>query len=182
MRYASLLSVTAMLLAGCNPVQVTTTVAPDAHLANVRTFRVLNVPPRRAGISALPNDPMLDNSITNRALRDHLSNAFVARGYVLDATNPDFTVAYYTSRHGELDVSAWDYGYPGRWGGWRARPGMVEVRSFTEGTIIVDVVNAATHELIWRGRGVSEVSDDPELYAQDLERAVKEIVKRFPAR
>ena len=182
MRIAPLLAVATLLLTACNPVSVTTTVAPDASLASFRTFKVLNVPPRRAGLASLPNDPMLDNSITNRALRDHLTNAFIARGYSVDQPNPDFTVAYYASRRGELDVTAWDYGYPGRWGGWRGGPGMVAVRPFTEGTVIVDVVNPKTHELVWRGRGMSEVSDDPALYAGNLDRAVREIVKRFPAR
>jgi hypothetical protein len=182
MRTTPFLAVAALLLSACNPVRVTTMVAPDANLSSYRTFRMLNVPPRRAGAAALPNDPMLDNSITNRALREHLVNAFTARGYTLDQANPDFTVAYYASRRGQLDVTAWDYGYPGRWGGWRGGPGLAEMRSFTEGTVIVDVVNPKTHELVWRGRGVSEVSDDPGIYAQNLNRAVKEIVKRFPAR
>jgi hypothetical protein len=181
MRTAPLVAA-AVLLAACNPVRVTTMVAPDANLASFRTFRVMNVPPRRAGASQIPNDPMLDNSITNRALRHDLDSAFTARGYAIDQANPDFTVAYYASRRGELDVTAWDYGYPGRWGGWRGRPGLVEVTPFTEGTVIVDVVNPKTHELVWRGRGVSDVSDDPMEYSKNVDRAVREIVKRFPAR
>ena len=182
MRIAPMVAAAAVLLAACNPVSVSTSVAPDANLRSLHTFRVLNVPPRRAVAAALENDPMLDNGIVNRRLREHLANAFSAKGYVVDQANPDFTVAYYASRRGQLDVTAWDYGYPGRWGGWREGPGRVEVRPFVEGTVIVDVVNPKTHELVWRGRGVSDVSDDPETYAQNLNRTVKEIVKRFPTR
>jgi hypothetical protein len=182
MRTAPLFVAAAVLLAACNPISVTTMVAPDANLASLRTFRVLNVPTRRVAGSEIPNDPMLENSITNRALRNHLVNAFSAHGYTLDPANPDFTVAFYASRRGELDVTAWDYGYPGRWGGWRGGPGMVAARPFVEGTVIVDVVNPKTHELVWRGRGMSDVSDDPESYAANLNRTVIEIVKRFPTR
>jgi hypothetical protein len=180
MRIAPLLTA-AVLLAACNPIRVSTVVAPDANFANFRTFKVLDVPPRRGGAPLTANDPMLNNSITNRALRQHLATAFAERGYTPDPANPDFTVAYYASLRGELDVTAWDYGYRGRWGGFREEPGYV-VTPYLQGTVIVDVVNPRTHELVWRGRGVSDVSDDPETYAQNLKRSVGEIVKRFPAR
>jgi hypothetical protein len=180
MRIAPWLTVLTVALAACSPVRVTTTVAPDANFGGFRTFKVLDVPARRGAARSIANDPMLDNSITNRALRQHLANAFMARNYTVDQVNPDFTVAYYASRRGELDVREYDYGYPGRWGGWRDRGG-VEVRPYIEGTVIVDVVNPKTHELVWRGRGVSDVSDDPETYAQNLNRAIGAIVKKFPA-
>jgi hypothetical protein len=182
-RTAPILVAAGLLLAACNPISVSTMVAPDANLGSFRTFKVLNVPARRtAAAQALQNDPMFENSISNRAIHNHLTAAFASRGYAVDEANPDFTVAYYASRRGRLDVTAWDYGYPGRWGGWRGGPGVVEVTPFVEGTVIVDVVNPKTHELVWRGRGVSDVSDDPETYAQNLNRTVKEIVKRFPGR
>jgi hypothetical protein len=182
-RTVPFLAAAGLLLAACNPISVSTMVAPDASFAGLRTFKVLTVPPRRtAAVRALENDPMFENSISNRAIRNHLTTAFSARGYRVDDANPDFTVAYYASRRGRLDVTAWDYGYPGRWGGWRGGPGIVAVTPFVEGTVIVDVVNPKTHELIWRGRGVSDVSDDPETYTQNLNRTVREIVKRFPGR
>jgi hypothetical protein len=171
------------VLAACNPIRVSTMMAPDANLGSLRTFKMMNVPPRRTVVvRPLENDPMFENSISNRAIQVQLTAAFSARGYVMNDANPDFTVAYYASRRGRLDVSAWDYGYPGRWGGWRGGPGIMEVTPFVEGTVIVDVVNPKTHELVWRGRGVSTVSDDPETYANDLNRTVREIVKRFPGR
>jgi hypothetical protein len=182
MRAARWLLPLTIVLAACSSVRVTTVVSPDANFGVLHTFKVLNVPLRRGTVSAAPTDPMLDNSINNRVLRQHLTNAFTSRGYAVDAANPDFTVAYYASLHGQLDVTAWDYGYPGRWGGWRERPGMVAVEPYVEGTVIIDVVDAKSHELVWRGRGVSDVSDNPETYSQSLNRTVMDIVKKFPAR
>ena len=181
MRTSPLLAIAAVLMAACNPIQVSTSIASDANLSGYHTFRVLNLPPRRSGLPSVTNDPMLETSVSNRALRQHLANAFIARGYAVNEANPDFTVAYYASRRGKLDVTAWDYGYPGRWGGWRGDR-VVTVDPYVEGTVIVDVVNPKTNELLWRGRGVSDVSDDPETYAQNLNRTVKEIVARFPGR
>ena len=182
MRISPLLAVAAVVFAACNPVHVTTSVAPDANLSRYHTFRVLNLPARRSGLPSETNDPMLETSVSNHALREHLAKAFTSRGYGVSETNPDFTVAYYASRRGKLDVTAWDYGYPGRWGGWRGDGRVVSVEPYVEGTVIVDVVDAKTHELVWRGRGVSDISDEPETYGQNLNRTVKDIVARFPGR
>ncbi len=181
MRISPLLAVVAIAFAACNPVHVTTSAAPGSNLSSYRTFRVLKLPAARAGLPTINNDPMLETSVSSRSLREHLANAFIARGYAVNEENPDFTVAYYASRRGKLDVTAYNYGYPGRWGGWRGGERVVSVEPYVEGTVIVDVVNAKTHELVWRGRGVSDISDEPETYGQNLNRTVKDIVARFPA-
>ncbi len=77
-------------------------------------------------------------------------------------------------------MSLWDYGYPGRWGGWRGGPTYI-ARPYTEGTIIIDVVDARTKALLWRGRGRSATSDDPMEFQKSIRHAVLAIVKKFPA-
>jgi hypothetical protein len=158
--------------------RVSTTVSPAANLTGLMRFRVLTPPSRRDGRQAA-DDPMLVNSITNRALHEQVTQAFRLRGYVLDERNADFTVAYYASARERLDVTLWDYGYAPRWGGWGRRPGYT-ARPFTEGTLIVDVVDARTSELLWRGRASAEVSDEPAAFRARLREAVDRIVSRFP--
>jgi uncharacterized protein DUF4136 len=180
MRSRLLFAALAAVLVACgSAVRVNTSVAPNANFSSLRAFRVMSPPARRDNRSIPAEHPMLDNSIINRSLRADLVSAFQARGYGLDPTDPDFTVAYYASTREKLDVTAWDYGYPGRWGGWRART-EYEVRPFTEGTVIVDVVDARTRDLLWRGQGVSVVSDDPETYMKNIRSTVTAIVEKFP--
>jgi hypothetical protein len=166
----------ALTTSACAPsVNVRTQVAPDASLAGRRTFTILPVPPRRVDVaSAASDDPMLATSITNRALVDDLTRAFQARGYVLSA-NPDFTVAYYASTREKLDITTWNYGYS-----WRRWPRYADVTQYTEGTVIVDVIDPATKELLWRGQGVSAVSNDPAKYTRDLDKTVTAILNKFP--
>ena len=164
----------------CGPsIHVNVLASPEANFAGLHTFRILQVPQRRRGNPNVPNDPMLVNSISYRALRQALRSEFEKRGYTVAEEQPDFTVAYYAAAREKLDVTVWDYGY-----GWRPRwgPGRVaSVDTYTQGTVIVDVVDPATHELLWRGRGVSAVSDDPDQYAKDLQEAAAAIVAHFPA-
>ncbi len=48
--------------------------------------------------------------------------------------------------------------------------------------MIVDVVDPSSHELLWRGQGRAQVSDDPDKYASQLETAVDKIIAKFPER
>ena len=110
---------------------------------------------------------MLVNSISNRALRADLAQEFAGLGYVASDSNPDFCVAYYASTNQKLDVTYWDYGYAWRprwWSGWGRRWGRgwggdwgiqsgPAVTQYTEGTVIVDVIDPKTKDLLWRGQG-----------------------------
>jgi hypothetical protein len=193
-------------LTGCSSggggVQVRTSVEPDANLAGLHSFYVLTAPPRSANAPLPATDPMLDNSITNRALRGDLTTALESRGYAPTARQgADFLVAYYAGTSQKLDTTywgptfdpGWRYQYRGRrgwawpyygapyygvmnpWGGQRAT-----VTSSTQGQVIVDLTDAKTNELIWRGQGVEPVSSDPNQYASDLEGVVNAIVAKFP--
>ena len=178
-----LAAVTALALAtvsACGPsIRVTTTIAPSVSFASLHKFRILT-PPARSDGRRVPDDPMLVNSITNQALLSSITDAFIARGYALDPTAPDFTIAYYASARERLNVSLWNYGYPGRWwGGWYPRAGYV-VTPYTEGSVVIDVVDPKTRDLLWRGRGEAAMSDDPAEFQRHLRNAVQAIVQRFP--
>src|SRR5260370_15645971 len=132
MRMTQLLTAAAAFsLAACaSGIQVRTAGTHDASLNGLGSFRVLPTPkPKIAGAASSTNDPMLVNSISNRALRSDLAQEFTGLGYVQTDTNPDFCVAYYASTKQQLDVTYWDYGYrwqPGWWGGSgpRSVPGL----------------------------------------------------------
>ena len=182
----------------CAPrVAVRTTESPTADLSAFRTFHILAPPARRADAPALPqSDPMLDNSITNQALRQDLRQALEGRGYAPAPTrDADVLVAYYAGTREKLDTTYWNpgpyrysyWGFRDRWAwpyyGW-AGPAvaLARVQESTQGTVIVDLIDARTQQLAWRGQGVATVSDDPSDYAKQIARAVDDVVKRLPAR
>src|SRR4030088_1450209 len=194
-------------ISGCSSgggVQVRTSVEPSANLAGLHTFYVLPAPTRSANAPLPANDPMLDNSITNRALCADLKTALQSRGYIpTSRQGADFLVAYYAGTSQKLDTTywgptfdpGWRYQYRGRrgwawpyygasyygygmanpWGGQR-----MSVSSSTQGQVIVDLTDPKTNELIWRGQGVEPVSTDPTQYANQLQGVVNAIVARFP--
>lgn len=167
------------LLVGCGPrIEVRTMAAPNAGFSGLHGFRMLQGPTRRDGRSAPADDPMIGNSIANRALRAQIEKSFVERGYEPSVGAADFAVAFYASAREKLDVTEWDYGYPffPRWG----RPTQQWVTTYTEGTVIIDVVRATDRALFWRGEGHTKLTDDPNENLERLENAARAIVAKFP--
>jgi hypothetical protein len=172
----------ALVAAGCGrSIEVRTMAAPDAGLSTLHTFRMLSGPARRDGRAATgADDPMINNSIANRAIRAPIVKAFQDLGYTIDERNPDFAVAFYASAREKLDVTVWDYGYP-FYPGWSRYPRPTQtVTPYTEGSLIVDVINPSTRGLLWRGEGKAVLSDDLSENVKQLAKAAEAIVARFP--
>jgi len=190
MRSILLITAAALSMAACAPdIRVRTSVAPDAQLSELKTFRVLAPPHRRPDAPALAaTDPMIDNSITNRELRGDLTRALEGKGYAVNRDNPNFVVAYYVGTKQKMDTTYWEpepmyrYRYWGRpsWAWpWYGAP-IAEVQEYTQGSVIVDVVDAKTNQLVWRGQGTAPVSNDPNKYEKELEKTLSAVLKKFP--
>jgi hypothetical protein len=50
----------------------------------------------------------------------------------------------------------------------------------TEGTLVVDVTDAKTDQLVWRGSVTGNINDTSSLQKQ-IDKAVKAILKKYPA-
>ncbi|MDB4911508.1 MAG: uncharacterized protein JWO39_2331 [Gemmatimonadetes bacterium] len=184
---------------GCSErVAVASSHADDAKLSTYHTFAMMTVPPRAtandsgsagdtsvrsgdvkdssgAGDSSVTRmDPMLASSPVGEAIRSDIVHSFAGRGY-RESSAPDFLVAYYAGTGHIIDVRAYPYDYSGL-----SSSGRVDLRDYPAGTVIVDVVDASTKKLVWRGQGVSKIPNDPELYAHQLAVAVKDIIAQFP--
>lgn len=155
--------------------------APAASLSTLHTFRMLPGPARRDGRAATgADDPMINNSIANRAIRERIRKAFEDGGYTVDERNPDFAVAFYATAREKLDVTTWDYGYPFMPGWPRYPRQMPVVTQYTEGSVIIDVVKPITRELLWRGEGKAQLSNDVSENVKQLAKAAEVIVSKFP--
>lgn len=174
-----------LLVAGCgSSIDVRTIASPDASFPSLHSFRMLAGPARRDGrpIANDDDDPMIANSIANRALHDEIQKSFQDRGYTLTTDGADFGVAFYASARQKLDINTWDYGYPYTPGfppHGLLRP-MQTVTEYTEGTVIVDVVRLDNHQLLWRGMGVAALDDNPTLDLKQLQKTAVAIVAKFP--
>jgi hypothetical protein len=54
------------------------------------------------------------------------------------------------------------------------------VTQYTEGSVIIDIVKPGSQQLLWRGEGKAQLSDDPSENVQQLAKAAEAIVAKFP--
>ncbi len=172
-------------LGACGPnVMVRTVSAPEAGaLTGRRTFRVVEAPTATNGDSYGINDPMIDNSITSRAVREQIKTAFEARGYRFSDTDADFEIRYNATIAPILDIRGYNYNGNGAYGYCCPSDGFNYVRAvgtYDRSTVIIDAVDPKSDKLLWRGQGTTDVYTDPKRYMKELRSAVKEVAKKFP--
>jgi hypothetical protein len=159
-----------LVIAGCAPAtDVRTVTAPDPALNTLRTFQV--VPANR-------DDPYI-----NRALGAEITAELAHRGYFATATSPDVLVEYGTAAPELLDPTDWGYEYPWRpanWRGWGPGPNDPTQAELENGAVVIDVLDARTRHLLWRGHAVADVSADAHTHVKNLDEAVTAILNRFP--
>jgi hypothetical protein len=167
----------ALMSSACHHnIEVTTVSAPGVSFAGRTTFRILT--PRYRGTTPLAaNDPMVENSITYQALRDEIRRAFESKGYRYSPQSASLDVAYYVTTQPVVDFRTWDYGYT--WTGFPLT--RTDVVQYEQGTVVIDVIDPATHQLLWRGQGAAPVDRDPDKYIDTLRKAVDAVVDKFPS-
>src|SRR5579862_2670047 len=160
-------------------VAVRSGVAPAAYLVRLRNFAILQ-PAGRVN-AANSSDPILHNPATLHVVSYELLLAFQSRGYFADTAAADFDVAYYVESRWPMDTTVFQYGYPfAPYSWWPDDPKLVHpTRADTEATIVVDVVNPKTKNLLWRGQGTVRVTANEARYEEDLKKAVDAIADQF---
>ena len=82
----------------------------------------------------------------------------------------------------QLDINYWGYGYPSHWYWdpyWGGGSTTTTVRTYTQGTFIIDIWDAKEGTIVWRGTAVAAVSENPEKNLKKMEKAVRKMVKKW---
>jgi len=128
---------------------------------------------------ALPTgDPRLDR---NPFFKDHFEGAvekqLILRGLEHADANPDLLIHYHISINRRIDVNRTDTTFGYCTNGDCNTP----IVEFEAGTMVLDIMDARTNRLLWRGWAQHSIGD--ELENQDhLARRINEAVKRMLAR
>jgi hypothetical protein len=118
------------------------------------------------------------NQITDGNITSIIDGLLAAKGYVKKTADPvDLLVGYGTTIQQQQEI----VGYGG--GGFRfGGMGMAETQTIQNGTILLDIDDAAAKTLIWRGT-VTETLDpssNPDTNYKHLKEALTKLVKNFP--
>jgi hypothetical protein len=163
------------VLAACSAVTVTTDFDPSTAFDKYHTYALQE---SKEGQQLSPS--------SEKAFRDAIHINLAAHGIREATDNADLSVLRYVSTKEKTVVYqsygfGYDYGYGfGRYGAWTGVPrNYTDVSQYTEGTLIIDFVDAKTRKLVFRGIGKGTLGD-PQTNAQRISEAVQKIILEFP--
>lgn len=112
-----------------------------------------------------------------------IESQLVAKGMTrVDATaNPDVLVAYHASFDKNLQINAYSSGWGGpRFGGLRS--GTATTQEILTGTLVVDMVDASTKSIVWRGVASADINvgAKPEKREKNINKTAQKLFKNYP--
>ena len=127
------------------------------------------------------------NPFMHSLIKNLLAAELATSGLIEVTTNPDVYITYYGSTETEVQLRTDSYGYSyggygmGGWGYYgygSAGPVSSTTRQveIQHGTLVVDIWDAATQELVWRGTVTDVMSSDPEKNEKLVTKAIAKLV------
>lgn len=151
----------------------------SASFAQYATFAWL--PPTHSKEDVSISHPVLDSPLLAGRVKQAVTSKLREKGFQPVEADPDFFVTYHTAQ-GEREYrgSYLQLGF-GRFGPRLGSAIAVDMwpRSFKEGTLIIDIVDGGTGELVWRGWRDTELTRR-NFDAARVHRAVDFILSAFP--
>ncbi|NIR50463.1 DUF4136 domain-containing protein [candidate division KSB1 bacterium] len=161
-----------LFLLSCASLKVKTVHNPEIDFGNYQTFDWITKPENP--FEHLTN-PVWYQLQLHKVMKTTVDETLVAMGYKPQTENPDFLVFTHRNLKEKVDVAAWGYDYFGD----RYLDERVELRRYKQGTLFIDIIDAKTKKLIWRGWAVGAIND-PEKAEDKVREAVWKILDEFP--
>jgi hypothetical protein len=180
MRLKALLAVAALAVGCSSGIQIEHDFDPSVDFSGYSTFALMEETQERPRAQQL-FEPRVDAAIEAE---------MAAKGLSQNA-NPDLLVAWDAASEGKKSVSTTGstygtgyYGSYGRgWGGgYSTTYAHTTVNEWTEGTLVIDVIDAAREQLVFRGSAQAKLNESatPEERTQNINRAVAMILENLP--
>jgi hypothetical protein len=124
----------------------------------------------------------LPDALTNQRIVTAINAQLAAKGLRLveRTENPDLLVGY----HAAFDTDVQITGFASGWGGFRfpAASGSARANEIVTGTLIVDMVDARTRTIVWRGTASKEINPNakPAQRDKNIARATEKLFKNYP--
>ncbi|WP_035486321.1 DUF4136 domain-containing protein [Geminicoccus roseus] len=124
----------------------------------------------------LGTDPAGYATLTTQRLKRAITQEMESRGYVLAGQEPDLLVEFRSRLEDKVRVISapplWgpypdaygSYAYGPYWGGmyrpWAGYGGFTDVQAYTEGTLVIDLIDRARREVVWEGVAIDRTQPD----------------------
>jgi Domain of unknown function (DUF4136) len=153
--------------------KITTDYDHKADFTKYKTFSWLKQPQT--------NDPLMKGRIV-----EFVNAELQRRGLQLVPAAGDLGLSAHAATKQEQTLDVFYNGYPDwgwRWrGGFGGGPEVATVETYTVGTLVVDLFDSGTKQVVWRGVATDTVSDKPEKNTKETQKVVEEMFKKYPVK
>src|SRR5512134_3691198 len=126
-----------------------------------------------------------NNQISEKRITDEIAQTLTEKGWQKTDANPDAVVVLHGATEKQKSLNTFYSGMGGYGGyGWRGMGGMGTATTtsseYLVGTLVVDIFDAKSKSLMFRGTASDEISDKPEKNIKKVEKASNKMFKDFP--
>ncbi len=134
------------------------------------------------------DDPRVYNDLVEGRVKRAFNRVLQEKGFrEVSSGNPDFQIVWNGDIDGKMSLTTVNSGYGYGWG-WYGYGGMgmstsqTYVNEWNEGTLLIDIVEGAKKQLIWRGSATMELHDGgtPEQSDANAYAVAQTLLKSFP--
>ena len=125
----------------------------------------------------------VNDALNDKRIVGAIDSQLTAKGFTkaAEGTPSDVLVAYHASFDKNLQIN----GFSSGWGGYRfggTRTGRATLDEVTVGTIAIDLVDASTRSIVWRGLASGELDPHakPEKREKNIQKAAAKLFKNYP--
>ena len=124
------------------------------------------------------------NSLWDARIKNAVDTQLAAKGWTKVDSGGDVAIVAIKTTQTQRTLQTFYDGFGGGWR-WRGFGGMGEAATteedYKEGTLVVDIYDAKTKQLIWRGSAEDTLSDKEDKNEKNLDKGVAKMFKDFPA-
>jgi len=182
-----LVALFSLALTACSTVKVSTDYDQSADFTALKGFNWL---PESAKVEK--ENAYLNNRIMDVRITKAIDKQLAAQGFSF-STAPDFYVNYSITSEKKTNIRTYDnysgYGPSWGWGVGYGHRGMslnahteTRIDEYQQGSLVVDVIDPTSLELIWRGIGSKRLPESTDAAEMDklVADVVKSILSKFP--
>ena len=156
------------LMTGCSSYTIVSDYDSKAPFESYKTYKWAIDPANASG------NLLLKNQLIGKRVKNAVDNELKAKGLTaVTSGGADLFVASHLTTKDKLNITDWGYRWgPGPYYGYGPN---VDVNQYTEGTLVVDLIDGKSNELVWRGVATGAISSTPPP-PEELEARINDII------
>jgi len=159
---------------GCSSISTTSDYDPAANFVSYTTFSIYD--------GVIKNSELESAPLVKKRVLEAIANEMQKKGMTqTDSSKADLIIFAQAGTTEKMNVTDYGYGYGGWWGP-NPYGRNIDVSYYTQGSLVIDFVDNAKDELVWRGIGTAALQDrgTPEERQAFIDEAVAKILDQYP--